>query len=344
MNIFVRERQPVSSIRCYDSFMSQLERVFAIDKSIRERGGATSAAIAREFEVSVRQVKRDIAYLRDRLGAPVVWNAGKKRYLYTRAWDQLAFADERSLFAFVFLKAIVAGYGYVPVISEQAITLLRSSISDRYAQIADRIRYELPSMEKLDDRIALTLCRALPDESVLSIDYTDAGGTSAPRLIAPLRLLNYSGRWYCLAQDYKHQGDLRMFAVARMRDPAFVDMGVEGAPARLPAPDPAAVEAMLASSYGIFKGAPIGTASLRFYDGAARGVRAQTWHPDQRIEESTLPTGEYRLDLHLPVHDWTEILQRALQAGPFCEVLAPPEFRERWRSAIQAMSARAGLG
>ena len=119
---------------------------------------------------------------------------------------------------------------------------------------------------------------------------------------------------------------------------------VEGAPIRLPAPDPAAVEAMLASSYGIFKGAPIGTASLRFYDGAARGVRAQTWHPEQKIEETTLPSGEYRLDLHLPVHDWTEILQRALQAGAFCEVLSPPEFRERWRTAIQAMSARAGLG
>jgi len=52
--------------------MSQFERIAYIDRTLRERDSLQSAEAARRFEVSTRQIKRDLEYLRDRLSAPVV--------------------------------------------------------------------------------------------------------------------------------------------------------------------------------------------------------------------------------------------------------------------------------
>ena len=52
--------------------MSQFERIACIDRLLREQGSVRTAEVAERFEVSGRQVKRDIEYLRDRLDAPVV--------------------------------------------------------------------------------------------------------------------------------------------------------------------------------------------------------------------------------------------------------------------------------
>ncbi len=52
--------------------MSQFERIACIDRLLREQGSVRTTEVAERFEVSGRQVKRDIEYLRDRLDAPVV--------------------------------------------------------------------------------------------------------------------------------------------------------------------------------------------------------------------------------------------------------------------------------
>ncbi|MFA6007997.1 MAG: WYL domain-containing protein, partial [Candidatus Shapirobacteria bacterium] len=101
-------------------------------------------------------------------------------------------------------------------------------------------------------------------------------------------------------------------------------------------------ERYLSSSYGIFKGNPIGRATLRFYGGAARAVREQVWHKDQTAIQVSLPDGSKALDLTLPVHDWTELLGRALRCGSNCEVVAPKDFRAQWKEEIGRMGELAG--
>ncbi|MCX7026707.1 MAG: WYL domain-containing protein, partial [Spirochaetes bacterium] len=70
--------------------MSQTERIFHIDREIREKGGASVVEVATRFEVCERQVKRDIEYMRDRLDAPIFWSAARRRYEYSEPWDSLA--------------------------------------------------------------------------------------------------------------------------------------------------------------------------------------------------------------------------------------------------------------
>lgn len=313
--------------------MSQTERIFYIDREIREGRGATIADAARRFEVSERQVKRDIEYMRDRLGAPIEWSARDHRYIYCEPWESLAAADEKSLFAISFLKSIIAEYAYVPVLSNDLIDFLNHKISHRYSRIADRVSYELPDIEKIGGTIAYTLCQALLDQAALRIEYLDAKGEKSERTILPAHLLNYSGKWYCIAQDSK-SASLRTFLVSRIESAQEVVAPSED----LAPPSEEEVLHYISSSYGIFKGSPIGRVALRFTGGAARAVRQQEWHRDQEVRETEGEDGSLIVELSLPVHDWTEILGRALRCGAHCEVLAPPEFRERWKAEIRRMA------
>ncbi len=334
--------------------MSQTERIFYIDLSIREGGGAAVADVASRFEVCGRQVKRDIEYMRDRLGAPIVWSAPRRRYEYSEAWNSLRAADEKSLLALAFLKSILDKYAYVPVLSKELIDLLTARTPARSAAVANKVHYELPDLERIEDGVVLSLCRALLEAEQLEIDYTDAKGERSARSILPLRLVNYAGKWYCAALDSK-SGELRTFSASRIAAatataggprPSGTEGGFHSPPkdsgrlASLPSDE--AVDRFLSSSYGIFKGEPIGRATLRFYGGAARAVREQRWHPEQTLSDMVTPGGSPALDLTLPVHDWTELLGRALRCGANCEVVGPPEFREKWAAEIKKMSALAG--
>ena len=129
-----------------------------------------------------------------------------------------------------------------------------------------------------------------------------------------------------------------MFAIARIKE------AYEAEPSHFPLPGDDEIERFLSSSYGIFKGDPVGTATLQFRNGAARAIRDQIWHPDQVLTISDHAGAEYIVDLSLPVHDWTELLGRALHCGADCEVLGPQEFRERWKEEIERMREMAGKG
>ena len=314
--------------------MSQTERIFYIDRMIREHGGVSARQICDKFEVSSRQAKRDIEYLRERLDAPIVWSHRRLRYEYSETWNGLRFADETSFFAFAFLRAILDRYAYVPVVSEETTKLLKEKIGGRYISISDKVRYELPDMETIDGEVAFTMCQALLNNSALDISYIDAKGESSQRRIIPLRLINYAGKWYCIAFDSKSM-ELRTFSISRMDN-----VRAAGAPDfAIPSDD--AIESYISSSYGIFKGEVLGIATLRFFGGAARAIRIQQWHKDQIIDPVPDATDPDAIDLSLPVHNWTEILGRALRCGSNCEVLGPPEFRKLWEEEIRKMGKRA---
>jgi hypothetical protein len=92
-----------------------------------------SATMLRKIVEIPQQARMDIEYMRDRLGAPIQWEARLRRYSYCEPWESLAAADEKSLFAISFLTSILSEYAYVPVLSNDLIAFLEGKISSRYA-------------------------------------------------------------------------------------------------------------------------------------------------------------------------------------------------------------------
>ena len=62
--------------------MDRSERFYRIDQFIRGRGSVSMLDLVNELEVSRATVSRDIQYMRDRLHAPIEWDANRRGYFY----------------------------------------------------------------------------------------------------------------------------------------------------------------------------------------------------------------------------------------------------------------------
>ena len=64
------------------SRMDRTERFHLIDRMLVQRRLVTKREFLDELEVSLATFKRDLEYLRDRIGAPIEWNAERRGYEY----------------------------------------------------------------------------------------------------------------------------------------------------------------------------------------------------------------------------------------------------------------------
>ncbi len=66
---------------------TQMARIVEFDRLVREGGYPNKVRFAVDYEVSERTIARDIEYLRDRLGAPLKYNPGRRGFYYAEAWE-----------------------------------------------------------------------------------------------------------------------------------------------------------------------------------------------------------------------------------------------------------------
>lgn len=317
--------------------MSNFERITAIDRALRD-GGVTVADISRRYEVDLRTVKRDIEYLRDRLNAPIEWNPASKRYVYTREFTDLRFADEKALIVHALLKNLLSNEHYVPLFSSDLIAEAERGVSREYRDAAERISYELPVSERIDLESFTVVVQAMALKRRLDLGYRNARGDRTDRSVDPERLVNYSGRWYLIAWDHR-SGELRTFHLSRAESAALSRESAAPADSAARARE---VDAYVSSGFGIFKGEKIGDATVRVHGDAALLVSRQSWHPDQRVASGIDESGKPFTDLTVPVAAWTELLGRVLSFGSKAEALAPPEFRDAWKAEVRKLAELAG--
>ena len=66
-----------------------LGRILTIHERLGNGRQATAVTLADELEVSARTIKRDIEFMRDTLGAPIVWEPSTATYFYEKPCDIL---------------------------------------------------------------------------------------------------------------------------------------------------------------------------------------------------------------------------------------------------------------
>lgn len=315
--------------------MSALERIFYIDQRIREQGSVRLKEVEERFEISDRQVKRDIEYLRDRLDAPIKWDASGRRYVYEKPWRGLEFADEKALLFYVFARAAAGTLAYVPLAEAGPLDELLTLVPEALRPLADDLRYELPEFEPASVETLAVLMRAIHENRQVEASYRDVEGRESERTIEPQRLVNYAGTWYCVAFD-PDRGALRTFKLSRFERATLCHRRAACPLTR------EEVDRFLDSSYGMFKGSGDRRAVMRFYGAAREIVRSEVWHPEQaRAEGRDEQRGEY-IELSVPSSSYDELLGRVLRFGANAEAVAPDDFRERWVAEIKRMADAIG--
>jgi predicted DNA-binding transcriptional regulator YafY len=322
--------------------MDRTERFQRIIRKLHDKRLVTRAEIQDELEVSLATFKRDLEYLRDRLEAPIVWDAeqggyrfeqtaGAPRYALPGLWFN---ADE--IHALLAMHALIAGIGEHVLDSAVAPVLGRvEKLLEGGPHSADevkrRIRVISPGHRALEHDFFGQVSQAVLQRQRLHIRYYARGaGETSERDVSPQRLVHYRENWYLDAWCHLRKG-IRSFAVEEIQA-----VKVLAEPAK-EVPD-AELDRALGSSYGIFSGEATQTAKLRFTPERARWVKREIWHPAQKA--SFDKQGRYILEL--PYSDDRELVMDILRHVPEVEVLAPKSLQDKLTSRLSAYLRQTG--
>lgn len=313
--------------------MSQLERVYYINRKIDRNGFVTVKEVASMFEVSTRTIKRDIEYMRDRLSVNMNYSAKVGGYVYSEKFNFLKNIDEKMLIFYSFIKGIMKNYNYIPILSEDILTQISKVSNKTYNRISDMIIYELNEFEKIDFSLFEIIFESVINKKQLIIGYESNSGKKSERAIEPVKLINYSGKWYLLAYCHSSE-EYRLFLLSRIIKIKETDEQC------IVKPDKNKISKYLNSGFGIYKSAETTDVKIRFYDNIFYIVKDQIWHENQKIKIGKDAKGNNFLDLTIPVSNSEEIVGKVLRYGGSAEILEPVNFRNIWLAEIKRMYDR----
>lgn len=309
--------------------MSLLERIYYFHSRTLDNRYPNSADLVREFEVSAATAHRDIAYLRDRLLAPLCFSQQKNGYYYADADFRLPFEDTPGLVLLLGMLEKMAGETGLTGLPEmrRLRKKLSSIVCPEHQSVDDLIHCEWIETETVSPAVFAEVLNGLLTRTRMCIAYRSPAGGDSERDIDPLKLVNYQGRWYILAWCFL-RGSRRLFHLARITSIRRMDIPVSHALAD--------GDDWLYGSFGIFKGEAERRylARILLTGTAAEIVRRQRWHPEQGCEEA-----EDGLILSLPVADDRELIMKILQFGAQARILQPDSLREKIRDEIAKMAA-----
>ncbi len=288
-----------------------------------------------ELECSRATLYRDVAFLRDALGAPVQSVAGEQASFRYDAAEADSFelpglwltSDE--LAALMALNELI-GRSDPGVLAgalapfKARIERLLSDHGSGKALPVDRIRVISWGARKMDQQVFRIVAGATLERRQLTFRYrARTTNSDSKRTVSPQRLTHYRDNWYLDVWDHDREA-LRSFAVDRIADPQSLETKARDV-------DDAELNDLLASSYGIFAGKPKAWATIRFSSHAARWVADEHWHSQQKGE--SLPDGRY--ELKVPYSNSRELLMDVLKYGPDAEIVSPLPLREEMKILLQ---------
>lgn len=306
--------------------MSVLERIYFFHGRIQSGRYPNTTHLIHEFEISQATAHRDIAYLRDRLLAPLKFDTRKNGFCYTRDDFRLPFENSPAMTMILGLLSNMAeetGLRELPELAEIK-QHLQEVLFPGQLNMNDLIYCEWVEKELISKEIFATVLTALREQQQLQLTYRAGTGRISKRKVEPLKLVNYQGRWYLLAWCTTKK-DRRMFHLARIQEIRLLQTSVGHSLDK--------DDSWLQASFGIFKGPATSRATIRFTGTAAEIVRHQIWHAQQEITKK-----KDGIQLTLPIADDRELIMKVLQFGAQARVVHPKQLRLRLAEEIKQMA------
>jgi len=322
--------------------MANAARLYRIEALIRAHGLVSFKALLDDLEVSPATLKRDLEYLRSRMGAPIEYDALGNGYrfgsAYTGTRHELPglWFDEAELYSLLMAQQLLAGLDEGGMLSrhlqpllERIHHLLGSGEGEAAAaRLLKRVKVVTALRRPVPSRFFERVSAALLSRQRLRLRYlTRARREVGERDVSPQRLVHYRNTWYLDAWCHRVEG-LRRFALDAIEQASMLDTKARDVPMKQ-------VQAAMDAGYGIYAGGTRQWAVLLFDVQAAQWAGREEWHPEQ--QGRWLEDG--RFELRLPYVDDTELVMDVLRQGPQVRVLAPPALVAAVRARLAAAAA-----
>lgn len=329
--------------------MDRTERFYKIELLLRSRGCVSFAALRDELDVSPATLKRDLQYLRDRLDAPIVYDAHDNGYRFeastgsgaTRAATRHELPglwfSENEIHAMLTMHQLLAGLDEDGVLSRHLQPMLDKlqgmlgADETEARELMRRVKVIGTARRRVPSRWFELLGGALMQRRRLWLRYFKRSDRKeSEREVSPQRLVHYRGTWYLDAWCHASDG-LRRFALDAVRDAKVVDTRAKNVPVR-------ELEAELDAGYGIYGGggAKVKWATLVFDADAAQWVANEEWHPQQKARH--LHDGRY--ELQVPYSETTELVMDILRHGETVAVAGDRALAATIKDRLQRAAAR----
>jgi len=322
------------------------ERLYRIEALIRARGSVSFQTLLDELEVSRATLKRDLEYLRIRMGAPIEYDRDANGYRFattpqlgTRHELPGLWFSEAELYSLLTAQQLLASLDSDGMLSRHLQPLL-----DRIRQLlghgdgrqaaellSARIRVVTTWRRPVPSRFFERVASALLQRQRLHLRYLTRGrGQVGERDVSPQRLVHYRNTWYLDAWCHRTEG-LRRFALDAIEAAETLDTPAQELPL-------AQVQAEMDTGYGIYAGGRRQWATLHFDATAARWASREEWHPEQ--QGRWLDDGGY--ELRLPYVDATELAMDVLRQGEQVRVVSPASLVQTVKLRLQQAAALYG--
>jgi predicted DNA-binding transcriptional regulator YafY len=295
---------------------------------LQTRGGLTAAALARELEVSVRTIHRDVEEL-SAAGVPIYAERGPHGGIrlvdgYRTRLTGMTSGEADALFlAALPGPAAQLGLGTVVAAAQlKVLAALPPELRSRASRIVERFHLDVAGWFHADEPVPLlaALSAAVWEGRVIAIVY-DRGDDPVERIIAPLGLVLKAGVWYVVGRI---DGQIRTYRASRVRSVTVLDDPAE----RPDGFDLATYWAETSTAYE--RDSPTVDVVIRIRTDRLSWLR--TVVGDRPVESAIAvdapePDGWRRLQIRLPWPDEVPYLLLAIGSG--LEVLEPMEVRDR---------------
>jgi predicted DNA-binding transcriptional regulator YafY len=315
--------------------MSINERIYQIDQLLNGRSFVTFDELMNRLEVSRATLKRDLAYMRDRLNAPIVFDrevggyrlekqSGNLKYELPGLWFN---ADE--IFALLTMQHLLNGLDSGGILTphikplKSRLTELLGATNDPLDQLQKRIKIETMGSRKFNLDHFQAIGSSLLKRKQLHIDYLGRGKNElTSRDISPQRLIYYKDNWYLDGWCHLKE-DIRSFSVDAIQRVEILEIKAKDVSEEK-------LNEELGSGYGIFSGKDVKWVTLKFSPERARWVSKEKWHPKQ--EGQFLDDGSYQLKI--PYSKEPELLIDVMKYGPDVQVIEPKELRKKIQETL----------
>jgi len=311
------------------------ERFLWFHTKVRERKYPNTRSLAEKFEISRKTAQRDIAFMRDRLGAPLYYVPERRGFAYDiDAYELPGFwLNETEL------SSLLVSYRLASSIPDNHLKNSLKSFINKvisrfsgpgYVSIADlceKVSVKNIEYSRTNEKIFQKTLEALLYGNTIRIDYRSPHtGNVTSRDILPLHLLQYMGTWHIIAYCAL-KNEIRDFVLSRIRSIALSPFKITHRAAE------SSIKNYIRKNFGIIYSNETVDICLRFSPEVAGWVAEQVWHPKQKTQWED----ENTLCLIFPVADFREVKREILKFGSRVEVLSPERLREEIRQEIKKM-------
>ena len=309
-----------------------LERMMRIHAEIASGSYPNASTLAREMEVSVKSIQRDIEFMRDRMELPIEYDGSRFGYHYTEpvsSFPTLQITEGELVALLIAEKALEQYRGTnfeKPLVSalKKMAAQFSDTVSFNIAEWDQTISFRTSAEPNLNLEVLDALAKATAARKQIRFNYRKPGQQRPePRVVDPYHLANINGEWFLFAYDHARR-DIRTFVPARISE--LEQTGQTFArPARF------SLEKRLHDSFGVVTGEGEFNVVIRFDAFAAGYIREKRWHASQELRE--LKGGG--VELRMKLSSLAEVQRWVLSWGGHAEAVAPKELADDVRRAAR---------